>query len=62
MVFIIDHIQHLTNESKMLTFAYINDRRVYLHKHEICDTQKPRFLHTKTMISAFNCLYNNYFF
>jgi hypothetical protein len=30
MVFIIDHIHHLMNESKMLTFAYISDRRVYL--------------------------------
>jgi len=28
MVFIIDHIQHLMNESKMLTFAYISDRMV----------------------------------
>jgi len=25
VVFIIDHIHHLTNESKMLIFAYIND-------------------------------------
>jgi len=30
MVFIIDHIHHLMNESKMLNFAYNSDRRVYL--------------------------------
>ena len=30
MVFIIDHVQHLMNEPKMLIFAYINDRKVYL--------------------------------
>ena len=29
MVFIIDHIHHLMNESKMLIFAYNRDRRVY---------------------------------
>jgi len=29
IVFIIDHIHHLMNESKILTFAYISDRRVY---------------------------------
>ena len=29
IVFIIDHIRHLINESKMLTFAYNSDRRVY---------------------------------
>jgi hypothetical protein len=31
IVFIIDYIQHLMNESKMLTFAYICDRRVYYY-------------------------------
>jgi len=30
MVFIIDHIHHLMNESKLLIFAYNSDRRVYL--------------------------------
>jgi len=30
IVFIIDYIRHLINESKMLTFAYISDRRVYV--------------------------------
>jgi len=29
-VFIIDHIHYLLNESKLLTFAYISDRKVYL--------------------------------
>jgi len=29
IVFIIDHIHHLMNESKMLVFAYNSDRRVY---------------------------------
>jgi len=29
MVFIIDHIHHLMNESEMLIFAYHSDRRVY---------------------------------
>jgi len=31
MVFIIDHIHHLMNESKMLIFAYNSDRRVYIN-------------------------------
>jgi len=30
MIFIIDHIHYLMNESKMLTFAYNSDRRVYV--------------------------------
>jgi len=30
MVFIIDHIHHLMNESKMLIFAYNRDQRVYV--------------------------------
>ena len=30
VVFIIDHIDLLLNESKMLTFAYNSDRNVYL--------------------------------
>jgi len=30
MVFVIDHVQHLMNEPKMLIFAYISDRRVYM--------------------------------
>ena len=30
VVFIIDHIYLLLNESKMLTFAYNSDRNVYL--------------------------------
>jgi len=30
MIFIIDHIHYLMNESKMLIFAYDSDRRVYL--------------------------------
>jgi hypothetical protein len=30
MDFIIDHIHHLMNESKMFIFAYNSDRRVYL--------------------------------
>jgi len=29
VVFIIDYIRHLMNESKNQTFAYISDRRVY---------------------------------
>jgi len=29
VVFIINHIHHLMNESKMLIFAYNSDRRVY---------------------------------
>jgi len=29
MIFIIDHIHHLMNESKILIFAYNNDRMVY---------------------------------
>jgi len=32
IVFIIDHIRHLMNESKILTFAYISDRRVYVNE------------------------------
>jgi len=28
IVFIMDHIHHLMNESKILIFAYSNDRRV----------------------------------
>jgi len=28
IVFIIDHIRHLINESKILTFAYISDQRM----------------------------------
>jgi len=28
VVFIIDHIRYLMNESKILTFAYISDRMV----------------------------------
>jgi hypothetical protein len=30
MVFIIDHIHHLMNESKMQNFAYNSERRVYV--------------------------------
>jgi len=30
IVFIIDHINHLMNESKMLIFAYISDRMMYI--------------------------------
>jgi len=29
VVFIVDHIHHLMNESKMLIFVYNSDRRVY---------------------------------
>jgi len=29
MIFIIDHIHHLINKSKILIFAYNSDRRVY---------------------------------
>jgi len=29
-IFIIDHIQHLMNESKMNFFAYNSDRRMYI--------------------------------
>jgi len=29
IVFIIDHIQYLMNESKMLIFSYNNDRMMY---------------------------------
>jgi hypothetical protein len=29
MIFIVDHIHHLMNESKMESFAYNSDRRVY---------------------------------
>jgi len=29
MVFIIDHMHHLMNESKMQSFAYNSDRKVY---------------------------------
>jgi len=29
MIFIIDHIHHLMNESKIQNFAYNSDRRVY---------------------------------
>jgi hypothetical protein len=32
MIFIIDHIHHLMNESKILIFAYNSDRRVYIYK------------------------------
>jgi len=39
MIFIIDHIHHLMNESKMLIFAYNSDWRVYFLKckHETSD-------------------------
>jgi hypothetical protein len=30
IVFIIDHIYHLMNESKMYSFAYNSDRMMYL--------------------------------
>jgi len=30
VVFIVDHIHHLINESNMLIFAFNSDRRVYL--------------------------------
>jgi len=30
MVFIIDHINHLINEYKILSFAYNSDRRAYI--------------------------------
>jgi len=30
MVFIIDHVHHLMNESKMLIFVYNNNRRMYV--------------------------------
>jgi len=33
MVFIIDHIHHLMNISKMLIFTYDSDRRVYIARH-----------------------------
>jgi len=33
MVFIIDHIHHLMNESKMHNFTYNNDQRMYNTSH-----------------------------
>jgi len=33
MFFIIDHINHLMNESKILIFVYNSDRRVYVLLH-----------------------------
>jgi len=43
IVFIIDHIRHLINKFKILTFAYISDRKLYfLNKylghanHDVC--------------------------
>jgi len=30
MIFIIDHIHHLMNESKIIIFAYNSDWRVYM--------------------------------
>jgi len=30
MIFIIDHIYHLMNESKMQSFAYNSDQRIYI--------------------------------
>jgi len=32
VVFIMDHIHHLMNESKMMIFAYISEQRVYFVK------------------------------
>jgi len=31
IIFIIDHIHHLMNKSKMLIFAYNSDRRMYTY-------------------------------
>jgi len=34
VVFIVDNIHHLTNESNILIFAYICDWKVYVSNHE----------------------------
>ena len=36
MIFIIDHIHHLTDESKILIFDYNSNRRMYTFYAEIC--------------------------
>jgi hypothetical protein len=41
IVFIKDYIHHLMNESKNQTFAYINDRRVYMIKRLQRTKPKP---------------------
>jgi len=35
MMYVVDHIHHLMNESKMQSFAYNSDRRVYASLHMI---------------------------
>jgi hypothetical protein len=42
MIFIIDHIHHLMNESKMQSFAYNSDRRMYVlyQKFDFHDKRK----------------------
>jgi len=40
MIFIIDHIRHLMNESKMLTFAYISDQMVYVFRTQVNKTHR----------------------
>jgi len=44
IVFIIDHIQHLIYESKMLIFSYNNDRRMYVLMHFCHVINYNRFL------------------
>jgi uncharacterized membrane protein YkgB len=50
IVFIIDHIHHLMNESKIQSFAYNSDRRVY--QITICREKEPSLINFQAKLTT----------
>jgi len=53
IIFIVDHIHHLINESKMLIFIYNSDRMVYKKITSSVSLVQYKVLHKLSLISIF---------